>query len=50
MLFDGLWEIFYGYHMGNTAENIAVKYGISRQEQDEVGLLSQQLAVSAIST
>ncbi|MCL0097874.1 acetyl-CoA C-acetyltransferase [Dehalococcoidia bacterium] len=48
MVFDGLWEIFYGYHMGNTAENIADTYGISRQEQDEVGLLSHQRAVSAI--
>jgi acetyl-CoA C-acetyltransferase len=48
MVFDGLWEIFYGYHMGNTAENIAAKYGISRQEQDEVGLLSHQRAMSAI--
>ncbi len=48
MVFDGLWEIFYGYHMGNTAENIAAKYGISRREQDEVGLLSHQRAMSAI--
>ncbi|HAZ32128.1 MAG TPA: acetyl-CoA C-acyltransferase [Dehalococcoidia bacterium] len=48
MVFDGLWEIFYGYHMGNTAENIASTYGISRQEQDEVGLLSHQRAMSAI--
>jgi len=48
MVFDGLWEIFYGYHMGNTAENIARTYGISRQEQDEVGLLSHQRAIAAI--
>lgn len=48
MVFDGLWEIFYGYHMGNTAENIAGTYGISRQEQDEVGLLSHQRAMAAI--
>lgn len=48
MVYDGLWEIFYGYHMGNTAENIAVKYGISRQEQDEIGLLSHQRARAAI--
>ncbi|MBI4180998.1 MAG: acetyl-CoA C-acetyltransferase [Chloroflexi bacterium] len=48
MVFDGLWEIFYGYHMGNTAENIASKYGISRREQDEVGLLSHQRARAAI--
>jgi len=48
MVFDGVWEIFYGYHMGNTAENIASKYGISRKEQDEVGLLSHQRARAAI--
>ncbi len=48
MVYDGLWEIFYGYHMGNTAENVAKKYGISRKEQDEVGLLSHQRARAAI--
>jgi acetyl-CoA C-acetyltransferase len=48
MVFDGLWEIFYGYHMGLTAENIAEKYGISRREQDELGLLSHQRARAAI--
>jgi len=48
MVFDGLWEIFYGYHMGVTAENIAERYGISRQEQDELGLLSHQRARKAI--
>jgi acetyl-CoA C-acetyltransferase len=48
MIFDGLLEIFYGYHMGMTAENIAEKYGISRQEQDEIGLLSHQRARAAI--
>ena len=48
MVFDGLWEIFYGYHMGMTAENIAEKYGISRKEQDEIGLLSHQRARAAI--
>jgi acetyl-CoA C-acetyltransferase len=48
MVYDGLWEIFYGYHMGFTAENIAQKYGISRQEQDEIGLLSHQRARAAI--
>jgi len=48
MVYDGLWEIFYGYHMGLTAENIATKYGISRQEQDELGLLSHQRARAAI--
>jgi len=48
MVFDGVWEIFYGYHMGNTAEEIASRYGITRQEQDELGLLSHQLARVAI--
>ncbi len=48
MVLDGLWEIFYGYHMGNTAENIVAKYGISRREQDEIGLLSHQRARAAI--
>jgi len=48
MVYDGLWEIFYGYHMGLTAENIAAKYNISRQEQDELGLLSHQRARTAI--
>ena len=48
MVLDGLWEIFYGYHMGNTAENIAEKYGISREEQDQVGLQSHQRALAAI--
>ena len=48
MVFDGLFEIFYGYHMGLTAENIAEKYGISRQEQDELGALSHLRARKAI--
>lgn len=48
ILYDGLHEIFYGYHMGMTAENIAEKYGISRQEQDEIGALSHKRAVEAI--
>ena len=49
MVYDGLWEIFYGYHMGITAENIAESYGISRQEQDELGALSHKRARDAIS-
>ncbi|OGP74193.1 MAG: acetyl-CoA acetyltransferase [Deltaproteobacteria bacterium RBG_16_49_23] len=48
MVFDGLFEIFYGYHMGLTAENIAEMYGISRKDQDEIGLLSHQRARAAI--
>jgi len=49
MVFDGLFEIFYGYHMGITAENIAEKYGISREEQDELGAVSHHRARRAIS-
>ena len=49
MVFDGLFEIFYGYHMGITAENIAENYGISREEQDELGALSHARARQAIS-
>jgi len=48
MVFDGLYEIFYGYHMGVTAENIAELYGIGRREQDELGVLSHQRAQRAI--
>ena len=48
MIMDGLFEIFYGYHMGITAENIAEKYGISREEQDELGALSHRRARNAI--
>ncbi|MFO7964707.1 MAG: acetyl-CoA C-acetyltransferase [Desulfobacterales bacterium] len=48
MVFDGLYEIFYGYHMGVTAENIAKQYDVSRKEQDELGLLSHQRARKAI--
>jgi acetyl-CoA C-acetyltransferase len=44
MVHDGLWEIFNGYHMGFTAENIAEKYGISRQEQDELAYESHRRA------
>ncbi len=50
MIYDGLYEIFYGYHMGLTAENIAAKYGISRLEQDEIGALSHQRAMAAIAS
>jgi acetyl-CoA C-acetyltransferase len=48
MVLDGLFETFYGYHMGVTAENIAEKYRITRQEQDELGLLSHQRARAAV--
>ena len=48
MVYDGLWEIFYNYHMGLTSENIAEKYGITREEQDKLALLSHQRALAAI--
>ncbi len=48
MVFDGLYEIFYGYHMGLTAENIVEKYGITREEQDQLALLSHNRALAAV--
>lgn len=48
MVYDGLYEIFYGYHMGLTAENIVEKYGISREEQDKLAFLSHTRALKAI--
>ena len=48
MIMDGIFEIFYGYHMGITAENIAETYQISRLEQDELGALSHARAMKAI--
>lgn len=48
MVNDGLTDAFHHYHMGVTAENIAEKYGISRQEQDQLALASQQKAEAAI--
>ncbi|MCW7076611.1 MAG: acetyl-CoA C-acetyltransferase [Candidatus Syntrophoarchaeum sp.] len=48
MVYDGLYEIFYDYHMGVTAENIAKEYNISRREQDEVGAESHRRARQAI--
>jgi acetyl-CoA C-acetyltransferase len=50
MVYDGLWEFFYDYHMGNTAEDIAKLYKISRQEQDEFSLMSHQRARAAIAS
>ncbi len=48
LLYDALNDAFFGYHMGVTAENLAERYNISRQEQDELALLSHQRAVAAI--
>lgn len=47
MIRDGLWDAFNDYHMGITAENIASQFGISRQEQDELALASQNKAEAA---
>ena len=48
MIYDGLWDIFGNYHMGITAENVAQKYNISREDQDEFSANSQNKAESAI--
>ena len=47
MVHDGLWEIYNDYHMGNTGENVAEKYGITREEQDEYALNSHKKAIAA---
>ena len=47
MLKDGLWDAFHGYHMGTTAENVATKYQITREQQDALALGSQQKASAA---
>lgn len=47
MVHDGLWEVFYNYHMGVTSENIAEKYGITREEQDAFALESNNRALAA---
>jgi acetyl-CoA C-acetyltransferase len=47
MLKDGLWDAFHGYHMGTTAENVATKYQITREQQDAFALGSQQKASAA---
>ncbi|MBK5143103.1 acetyl-CoA C-acetyltransferase [Budviciaceae bacterium BWR-B9] len=50
MIKDGLWCAFNDYHMGITAENIAKRYGLTREEQDAVAMASQQKAVAAINS
>jgi acetyl-CoA C-acetyltransferase len=47
MVHDGLWEIYNNYHMGNTGENVAEKYNISREAQDEFALNSHRKAIAA---
>ncbi len=48
MIKDGLWDAFHGYHMGVTAENVATKFQVTRQEQDKFALKSQEKALIAI--
>jgi len=48
MVHDGLWDKYNDYHMGNTGENVAEKYGVTREEQDEYALNSHRKAVAAI--
>jgi acetyl-CoA C-acetyltransferase len=48
MIKDGLWDAFHGYHMGNTAENVAEKFQLTRQEQDEFAAASQRKAGEAM--
>jgi acetyl-CoA C-acetyltransferase len=47
MIRDGLWDAFHGYHMGNTAENVAAKWQITREQQDEFAVASQNKAEAA---
>ncbi|HEY1801866.1 MAG TPA: acetyl-CoA C-acetyltransferase [Terriglobales bacterium] len=47
MIQDGLWDIYNNYHMGMTGENVAGKYGITREEQDEFALNSHRKAIAA---
>ncbi|MCB6366879.1 acetyl-CoA C-acetyltransferase [Intestinibacillus massiliensis] len=50
MVYDGVFDVFNQYHMGITAENVAEQYGITREMQDEIALMSQQRAAAAISS
>ncbi|HSV79826.1 MAG TPA: acetyl-CoA C-acetyltransferase [Ramlibacter sp.] len=47
MITDGLWDVYNQYHMGTTAENVAKKYGVTREMQDALALASQQKAAAA---
>ena len=47
MIKDGLWDAFHGYHMGVTAENVAEKFQVTRDEQDKFALRSQEKALNA---
>ncbi len=50
MIKDGLWDAFHGYHMGNTAENVAAKWQLTREEQDAFAAASQQKAEAAVTS
>src|ERR687883_760302 len=47
MVYDGLWDVFNDYHMGVTAENVAEKYGVTREESDAYAVRSHQRAAKA---
>ncbi len=47
MIKDGLWDAFHGYHMGITAENVAEKFQVTREEQDKFAVRSQEKALKA---
>ena len=47
MIKDGLWDSFHGYHMGVTAENVATKFQVTREDQDKFALNSQEKALKA---
>ena len=47
MIKDGLWDAFHGYHMGITAENVATKFQVTREDQDKFALNSQEKAIKA---
>ena len=47
MIRDGLWDAFHGYHMGVTAENVATKFQVTRDDQDKFALRSQEKALAA---
>ena len=47
MIKDGLWDAFHGYHMGVTAENVATKFQVTREDQDKFALKSQEKALKA---
>jgi acetyl-CoA acetyltransferases len=50
MITDGLWDVYNNYHMGVTAENVAAQYGLTRDEQDDMAVASQNKAEAAITS